>query len=60
MTYKTILGTVPTFQSLAVAADQMAFVKKKKKTAKGFIKTGVKSIVGISLIQPTANIIAGM
>lgn len=53
----TIIRTVPTFQALAIAGDNIGFAtSKKKKTAKSFVKQGVKNVVGISLIPPTAQL----
>ena len=55
-----ILGTVPTFQSIALAADNVAFVKDMDKDAGDFVGQATKNIVGASLIGETANIIGSI
>lgn len=49
-----------TGQALALAGENLKLVKKKKKKAKDFLKTGVKSIIGIKLISETGKIISGL
>ena len=53
----SILGIVPIAQSVALAADNVGFAKKKNKDAGDFMGQGVKNIVGASLIGETANVI---
>lgn len=55
-----IISTIPTFQAAALAGDSYEFYKKKKKTAGDFMGQGVKTIVGVSIIGATANIIGSM
>ncbi len=50
-----ILGIVPLAQSLALAGENIKFVKKKKKTAGDFMGHGVENIVRASLIGETAK-----
>ncbi len=51
----SILGIVPTMQSLALAADNVAFVKDSDKDIADFGKQAGKNIIGVNLIGLTAN-----
>jgi len=55
-----ILGTIPTFQSIALAADNVAFVKDMDKDVGDFAGQATKNIVGASLIGSTADIIGSI
>ena len=65
MTAKNILGIVPGLQATALVAYNVPKKfpmkpKKKmalKKPAKNIVKKGVTTLVGISLIKPTAQMI---
>ncbi|HEC40003.1 hypothetical protein LCGC14_0509380 [marine sediment metagenome] len=51
-----IIGTVPTFQALALVGENVKVFKKKKKLkSKDFIKLGAKNIIGVNLIKLTAQ-----
>lgn len=50
-----ILGVVPLAQSLALAGENIKFVKKKDKDVGDFIGQGIGNIVGASLIDETAK-----
>lgn len=52
-----LLNVIPLAQSATLAADNVAFAKKKDKDVSDFMGQGVKNIVGASLIGETANII---
>jgi len=60
---RTILGTIPMFQSIAVASPSMRLAKKsfkgKRITAKDMMGSAVTTITGVSLMSPTATAIAG-
>lgn len=59
---KTILRLVPTMQAAGIAANAYrGFSKRKKKqNVKGIMKSATGTIVGISFISPTAQLIEGM
>lgn len=57
MTAKKILQLVPTLQSMAILSENVKLSKKKKATAKDFVGTGVKSIIGIEMAKITADTI---
>jgi len=65
-TAKTILGIVPGLQATALVAanipdfDLKPSKKKQKNGTKKMVKRGVKTIVGIGLIGPTASMINSM
>jgi len=65
-TAKTILGIVPGLQATALVAanipDSADFnpKKRKKNQTNKMVKRGVKTIVGIGLIGPTAGLINKM
>ncbi len=54
----SILGIVPTMQSLALAVDNVDFVKNSDKDIADFGKQAGKNIIGVNLIGLTANEIA--
>jgi len=60
---RAILGTVPIFQSVAVASPSVNLakkgIKKKKITVQDMLGTSVTTITGVSLMGPTATAIAG-
>ena len=55
---KEILKIVPTMQSLALAKKNYNMVKKKKLSAKDFVKQGMENVVGTSLIKETADFVS--
>lgn len=57
-TEKTILGTVPVMQSLALAGEAYSLTKKKKK--KKFLAGTANILAGTSMTQATAQLIGGM
>ena len=67
MTVKTILGIVPGLQAASLVAMNMRLINKfpmkpaknigMKKPIKNIVKLGVGTLVGISLIKPTSEII---
>ncbi len=57
---KSIAELAQLGQSLALAKQNLEFVKKDKKKAKGFLKVGVENIVGIKLITETGKAISGL
>ncbi len=52
MVASSILSLIPTMQSMALLADNVKGIKKKKFKP---VKQGVKNIVGINLIRATAQ-----
>ena len=60
MTYKEILNLIPLTQSTALLGENMKLLKKKKKSSKDFIGTGVKNIVGSALIKEQASFIGSI
>ena len=55
---KSITGVIPGLQATALAMDNVKFMDlKKKSSTKKVVKQGVKNLVGISLLKPTAKII---
>jgi len=56
MTYQGIAKIIPTIQAVALAADNVALVKKKNITTKDMLAQSAKNIVGVSIIQSTAKI----
>lgn len=50
----SILGLVPTMQSLALVSENVRYLKKKKKK-NGLLKLGMTNIVGVNLIKATAQ-----
>jgi len=63
-TAKTILGIVPTMQSLAIASSAYRAIPKKKQSRKKALKRMIGSatnvFVGTPLTQMSASFIAGM
>lgn len=59
---KSILGLAVTGQSIALAKKSLKLAKKRKKKRKlkEFIKAGATTIVGVNLLKPQADVIAGM
>lgn len=67
MNTKNILGIIPGLQATALVNENMKMIKnfdikknkqiKFKKPTRRFVKTGIKNIVGIGLISPTAELI---
>ena len=55
--YKEILRIVPVAQSAALASDSLTLVKKRKKKSKDFLRSGVRAVVGTSMIKTTASVI---
>lgn len=60
MAYKKILETIPLIQSSSLLGENMKLYKKKNKTSKDFIESGIKNIVGVKLIGETSNIIGSI
>lgn len=60
MTYKSILGTVPTFMSIGTMSMAAKPLKKKKISSKSLLKAGVGSILGTSLTSSVANTIKSL
>jgi len=62
MTAKTILGVIPTMQSLALAGHAYKMIPKKKvspkKQMKNLVKGATGILVGIPLIKATAGQVA--
>jgi ABC-type molybdate transport system substrate-binding protein len=58
-TAKSILGTVPVMQSLAVASEAYGMVSKKKKKKK-LLKSTINIFAGAAMTQATAQIIGDM
>lgn len=56
-TAKSILGIVPGLQATALVGENLKLVKNKKAKPTKFLKTGVKNLVGIGMITPTAQMI---
>ena len=54
---KRVLRVVPTAMSLAMASDNVKFVKKKHKGVHDFTGQGVKNIVGASMTNEVAKFI---
>lgn len=50
-----ILSLIPLAQSVALAGDNVKFVKKKDKKTKDFVGQSVKNIIGAELISETAK-----
>lgn len=62
-TAKSILGVVPGLQAASILAMNMPkknMFKKQKKPMKNIIKTGIGTMVGISFIKPTSEMINAM
>lgn len=59
MTYKKIVGLIPTIQSASLVSHNLKSMKKKQST-KDMIDLGVTNIVGTSMIKINADLIAGM
>lgn len=58
---KSILGIVPGLQATALVGENLKlFSPKKRVSSKRIVKTGVKNILGIGLITPTASMINAM
>lgn len=57
---KPILGVGLAAQSAALALKNVELLKKKKKKAEDFLKTGVINIAGISILGTQASIIKGL
>ena len=55
-TAKTILGVVPAMQAASLLAETVPRRNRKRK----LVKTGMKAIMGTSLIQANAQFIGGM
>ena len=53
----SILGLVPTIQSIALAEHNLNYLKSKKKKKK-LVRQGVENIVGISLVKETADFLS--
>lgn len=58
MTLKQIAGLIPTMQSIALVADNVKTIEKKKVKSKDLLSMGVKNIVGTSLIQAESQLIS--
>lgn len=59
-TAKSIMGIIPGLQATALVGENLKLVKNTKNYKKGstkFLKTGVKNLVGIGMITPTAQMI---
>lgn len=56
MSYKAILGIVPSLQATGLLGRNMSFAKK----GKGAVKTAVTIFVGLPLISKTADLIRGL
>ena len=52
-----ILQIVPVAQSIALAGDNIEFLKKTNKDAGDFIGQATKNIVGVSLIGETIDLL---
>lgn len=50
---KTITGLIPTAMAAGLVAHNINYLKKKKK--KSLLGLGVNNIVGVSLVQATAQ-----
>lgn len=46
--------------ALATASESMKLATKKKVNTKDFVGTGVKTIIGTSLLKTQANLIGGL
>jgi hypothetical protein len=57
---KPILNAGLAAQSAALASDSFSLLRKKKKRASDFLGTGVRSMVGTSLLKSQAELIGGM
>lgn len=60
MTYKEILGVVPTLQAAALVEDNFHLAARKKKKAGDFLGAATRTVVGTSLIGAEARIIGGL
>jgi len=58
--YKSILGIVPTMQSVALASSAYKAAKKKKCRTKCIMKSSMNAIVGANMIKATAQTIGGI
>ena len=54
MTAGDIARIIPTIQAASLASDNAEFAAKKGK--KNLVKQGVKNLVGVSFIAPTAQL----
>lgn len=57
---KEILKIAPLVQSTYLVGENMKLLKKKKRTSKDFIKTGVHTIIGAEFIKAESDLIGGM
>jgi hypothetical protein len=61
MTTKDIANLIPMTMSLALVADNVKTVTKKKPMkTKDMLGMGMKNIIGVSLIQSTAQLTGGL
>jgi len=58
MTYKQIMGLIPTVQSMALVGENIRVAKKKKVDAMDLVKLGTKNIVGVGLIKAESDLIS--
>ena len=57
MTYKSIMGVIPSIQATSLVSENLKVATKKKST-KEILGLGIKNIVGTSLIKTEADLIS--
>jgi len=60
MTYKNIMGIIPTVQAASLAGRMAKDAKKKDKKLDDVLHSATKAMVGTSLIKAEADLIAGL
>ena len=58
MTYKTIMGVIPSIQATSLVSENLKALDKKKVNTKDILGLGIKNIVGTSLIKTEADLIS--
>ena len=56
---KAILNLIPLAHSAALLSENVKLLKKKDKTTKDFIGTGVKNVIGAEFIKMESDLIGG-
>lgn len=58
MTYKSIMGVIPSIQATSLVSENLKALDKKKVNTKDILGLGIKNIVGTSLIKTEADLIS--
>jgi len=58
MTYKSIMGVIPSIQTTSLVSENLKALDKKKVNTKDILGLGIKNIVGTSLIKTEADLIS--